>query len=364
MTGEAVLFAEDPGAVNCIAPIAEALVARGESPRLLSSGLATAMFDNRGLVAQGGWSDEEALSERPRLLVVGTSENRLSPALRLIDAARHGEIPSAAIIDSSANSAERFRGRDISPLAHAPDNLLVPDAQARDAFRELGFPAEYIHVVGHPNDDRVRAVARRLSLQPRKALRQRIFPSAGDRPVLIFVSEISGGLAKEGYKRGPDYTLHGRGGRHLRSEIVVEELLDAVAEFQSEGLPRPYLVLRRHPKETVQDLSELATGFDEVSQGGDAHEMLFSADVVAGMTTMLLNEAHLLGTPTLSILPRRVERAWLAAVRDNAVASVTTREELHSELRRLLTAKIPRGPAMEDGETIGRILAVLDRMSA
>ena len=49
MTGTTVIFVEDPGAVNCIAPLVETLAA-GQAPlRLLSAGHATALLRDRGL---------------------------------------------------------------------------------------------------------------------------------------------------------------------------------------------------------------------------------------------------------------------------------------------------------------------------
>lgn len=362
------MFVEDPGAVNCIAPLAAQLRARGTPMRLYAAGAAVALLRERGTEAAALAATDAVLSPPARLLVTGTSENPVSPTFELIALARSAGVPSVAIIDSMANSAHRFRGTGPDPLAHAPDRLLVPDEATRQAFIDLGFDPAAVDVVGHPNDDHIRSIANELARLGKARARAATLRAADDRFVVVFVSEISDGLDPGQYRRSADYTLTGRGGSDLRTEIVVEELLDAVAAIEAEGLPRPYLVLRRHPKERNADLGDLVDGFDEVSVGGSPHALIVAADLVVGMSSMLLAEAELLSRPTLAVLPRAVERAWLSAVRDGAVPAATSREELREALRRHLNGRQPAAtaaPAFHTAATaVERIIAVLDRVAA
>ena len=363
-----VIFVEDPGAVNCIAPLAAQLRARGTPMRLYAAGAAVDLLRERGIDAAALAGTDAALSTSARLLIIGTSENPESPAFELIAAARSMGVRSVAIIDSIANSAHRFRGTATNPLAHAPDWLLVPDEATRQSFADLGFDPGAINIVGHPNDDHIRSVANELTRLGRAGARAATLRAGEDRFVIVFVSEISDGLDPGQYRRSADYTLTGNGGSDLRTEIVVEELFGAVAAIEAEGLPRPYLVLRRHPKESRFDLGDLVDGFDEVSAGGSPHALIFAADLVVGMSSMLLAEAELLDRPTLAVLPRAVERAWLSAVRDAAVPAVTSREELREALRRHLTGRPPAttsAPSSPAAVTaVDRIIAVLDTVAA
>lgn len=334
---DCVLFVEDPGAVNCLAPLAQELLARGARCLLLASGLGVQLLRSRGLQPAQVDEAEQAVAMlkqgAPQWLLVGTSENPDSPAFALVAAARSAHVRSAAVIDFGANSAHRFRGRTDDPLAHVPDYVLVPDEWTAREFVALGLPANRVAVVGHAHHDHLVEVAARLQASGRGAIRERVLPAAArDRTVLVFASEISTGLDPQQYSKSAQYTLHGRGTAQARTEIVVEELLDAVAALESEGVPRPYLVLRRHPKEVPADLAAYRSSFDHVSTGGDALQTVFAADVVIGMSSMLLTEAHLLGTHVISLLPRALERDWLPIVRAGIVACAIERQAF----RRLL----------------------------
>jgi len=344
-----VLFAEDPGAANCIAPVAEALAQSGTPTVLWASGHALATLRGRGLAVQELTRAAQAIGAwavaPPRWLLVGTSENLDSPAFELTAAARARGIATAAIIDAAANAAHRFRGRDQFALRHAPEWLLVPDAVTADEFVRLGHAPARVIEVGHPHFDYLRAARARLESLGRDALRARCVPQAGARFVLVFVSEISTGLDPQQYRRSRDYTLHGRGDAEGRTGIVVEELVDAVAHLAGSGVARPWMVLRRHPKEAPEALAALAGAFDQQSAGGEPLELLYAADLVVGMTTMALAEAHLSGVPTLSVLPRDAERDWLPMIRSGAIDSAVDREELRRKLRERLQAPPARGQA-------------------
>jgi hypothetical protein len=66
--------------------------------------------------------------------------------------------------------------------------------------------------------------------------------------------------------------------------------------------------------------------------------MVFACDLVCGMTTMLLYEAALLGRPTLAILPRAVEGAWLPTIASGVTPAAITRPALSRMLPALLNA--------------------------
>lgn len=349
MRCDVLLFAEDPGAAGFLAPVPAALSARGLPTRLLADGLALPYLREQGIAAQPWAGPAAAVLDRhaPRLLVLGTSENPDTPAFALRDEARRRGVRTVGVVDASMGAAERFRGRTGRPLGHAPDALLVPDPATRNAFAALGFPAEAISVVGHPRADVVRAERVRLEAVGREALRVKVFPRApAGLPVLLFLVETSTGLRREEFRRGPDYTLHGRGAHDGRTEVVLEEVLDAVA-----ALPRrPHVAIRLHPKNRAEDFAAYRGELGEVLPGGPGLEAVFAADAVVGMTTALLGEAALLGRPTLSVLPRAEERTWLGAVRLDWTPCATTRAEVRALLPEVLAGGgvVPRAMADRD----------------
>ncbi|MDC0979366.1 hypothetical protein OAS06_03165 [Gammaproteobacteria bacterium] len=345
---EWLLFVEDPGAVNYFVPLVKDLQSCKIPFQIYAEGHAIDLLKQSEIIPSKISLKTINNSEGgPSLVIVGTSENPDSIAFELVVwANRHG-IPSAAIVDSGVNAAHRFRGRSSLSLAYAPDYLLVPDNWTADKYKKLGFKPQQLYVVGHPMQNRERIK------ESREVIRARVFPpQALGRFVLVFVSEVSTGLNPDQYLKSSEYTLHGRGRSQKRTDIVVEEILDAVSDLVSTGALRPYMILRRHPKECDQDLDTAAQEFDYISTKEDPIELAYAADMVVGMSSILLNEAHLLGTPTLAVVPREEESTWLPSVRTGEIPWVGTSFELKDVLERILNLKNKNLPSRNKNQVI------------
>jgi hypothetical protein len=361
------MFVEDPGAANVVADLPEALRARGRTAALYAGGQALPYLKLRRVSVEEvhGETDADAVlaAVHPDVLVVGTAENPDTMGLQLLDAAKGRSMARVGVVDALANAEHRFRGRASDPLAHAPDWLVVPDGATRDAYKALHFPGERIAVCGHPHYDFVRAEARRLEREERRIWRARCFPQApAGQPLLVFVAEVSDGLQPQQYRRSSDYTLAGRGDSDRRTDIVLQELLLAVS-----SLPvKPYMVLRLHPKNLPADFGDLAKAFDLIVAGGSPAELVYAADLVVGMTSMLVFEAALLGRPTLAVVPRTVELDWLPSIRMGLTEAVTRREDLAPALERALASPVAKPAPWDElcgavDRTAGFIAGLLGR---
>lgn len=347
MMGETILMlAEDPGAANFLAPVAAQLRRGGHDLHVWARGPAEPQFLALGCsfeCAVAHTADDLLDASRPSVVVLGTAEDPDALALSLVDAARRRTIPCIGAVDGPASVEDRFRGRGTSPLAHAPDWLLVADASTRRAYASLGFPEDRIEAVGHPLWDHVRATGTQLRKTSREEWRRRLFPHiASERPLIIFLADLSAGLHPGEWRRNDAYTLAGRGVSEARTDIVLEELLDAVAGMS----PRPAVVLRLHPKASMKDFDRFAAEIDGFCQGGSPHEAVLACDLVVGMSTILLIEALLLGRSTLSILPRTVEMAWLPSIAPGITPCATRRDQIEPLLRQQLSA-VPDIGALE-----------------
>lgn len=323
-------FAEDPGATNYIAPLIPALRSAGWHVKLAAAGQACLRLPHYGLEFLPCHTSREAVAlfeqEKPDAILIGTSENLDTPAHALVATARQGRIVSFGAIDSPANSAHRFRGQSDSPFTHAPDWLMVPDEWTKQTFTDIGFRSDRIAVCGHPIHDSVLTRRRALERETKETVRRRVLPHEWEesRPVYVFLSELSDGLDTGQFSHASNYTLHGRGEATRRTEIVLEEVIDAIKNL----MPRPRLILRLHPKQTAADLEQYVPELDYVSKSEPALDLVFAADLVIGMSTSLLFEAALLGRPTLAVLPREIEKEWISAVRAGVIPSVTSRQSL------------------------------------
>lgn len=348
MSADILIYGEDPGAVNYLAPLPAALKTAGFNPSFrLASSVSTYANDRQisHMIYDGENAASLVTSERPGLLIVGTSENPDSPGLALIDAARSTGTPTLGVIDMAVNAHRRFRGRSDKSLKHAPDHLAVPDKATALAYRELGMDSAATHIVGHPHYDVIRHRQQDLQDQDRTALRASLFPEApADRPIWVFIGEGVDQLDPSESHRSDAYTLTGQGDSSFRTSIVLEELFDAAEQLD----PKPWIVLRLHPKMTAADVTPFRERAGAISEGGDPLPLVWSADAVIGMTSMLMLEAHLLGRPTLSILPRACEAEWLATTANHITPVVTTRIEVQHAVKKL--CQFPSGSIPESEE--------------
>lgn len=329
-----LFYAEDPGAANYIGPVVKLLVSEGLRCVVVADGIALDWLQREKIncIHSEGRGAKLFLELKPRLLVVGTAENRDTAGLALIRMAKDVGIPSVGVIDAPMNAPFRFSGRTENPLAFVPDYLLVPDEHTLREFTNLGFREERIIICGHPHYDALMMKMEALDKEGKLAMRSRIMPECGEsRKLVVFVAENEGESNVADYRRSADYTLSGRGWSDKRVDIVLEEFLDAAADYSGNW----FKVLRLHPKNTRDEFAYYENEFEQISQGGSSIELVYTADLVVGMTSMLLQEAWLIGCPVLSVVPRVQERQWLPFLADERIPCVTTREALREWMQAL-----------------------------
>ena len=347
-----LIVVEDPGAANFIVELPGALAQAGVSSRIVACGHAGQYLKDRQVVADpypaSAHVGEFFHAYSFRLLLAGTSQNPDSPILALIAECGRRGVPAIGFVDMAADAHLRFSGRTGNPLQHAPESIIVADRATRGAFVDLGFPADRIQVSGHPAYDRVRRRAAELEKGSLSGLRTRLFGrDPAPRPVWMFAAEHGEGDPR--LKRSAEYTLHGRGGSDRRTDIVLEEVLDAAASLE----PRPYVALRLHPKNTREEFARYMSEIDLVSQGGDPIDLIWAADLVIGMSSMLLMEAAVAGRPTLSVVPRECERSWSPSVMEGLTRMVLTREQLRSAV---LSTSRPTNSTSSNPDPVSKIV--------
>lgn len=334
MGASTVFFVDDPGAANFIAGVACALRGFANEVRLLARGAGATQLAALGEpFEEAPCRPSDVVANAPSLVGVGTSEDPRTFGLKLIDAARAARITTIGWVDGPTNVALRFRGSAGAPLASAPDYLITADAGTADSFVRLGMEKTRVFACGHPLYDRLREETARIGPYDRSIVRREVLPDAPvDRAVVTFLAERSDGIDPSEFRRSSEYTLHGRGGSDLRTDIVIEEFLNATAGLE----PSPYRVLRLHPKNNSDEFTRFELEFDSVSGGGTPWALFRASDAVVGMTSAAMVEAALLGRPTLSILPRLRERDWLITAAGGITPSAFSRDQIGPALRAAL----------------------------
>lgn len=358
-----LLYADDPGAANFIAPLPAALAAAGLPSRAVFDDKLTRFATERGFMFEPRSArPAAALLSGVDLALVGTSENPDCVGNALIDAARAARVPTLGAVDLPVNGHLRFRGRSKDPLRHAPDAMIVPDASTAKCFADLGFDRNAVFVCGHPHYDAVRRRRDEFSRTDRMACRRAAFPGApAARPIWLFLAEGIDQLDPRQSMRRPSYTLFGHGDDDFRTCIVAQEVIDAARAYD----PVPWLVLRLHPKSDPADLVRVIDAFDAVSDSGDPLPLVWAADLTVGLTTMLLMEAYLLGRPHFCVVPDPAERAWLPTAEAGLTPACWTRAALRAAL-----AHPPDAPVRDllpsdcSSQVVAAVQTVLSRRAA
>ncbi len=330
---QVIIFVEDPGAANYAIPLARSFSDSGVPAALFAERDAAAYLKDRGqsFVDSKGLAHLENFSGNLRCFLFGNSDLADSRAFALMDEAKKMGIPTFSFVDGLGNFANRFRGSTEQPFFHKPDFLLLPDNKSAEWATILGYPQKQIIVVGHPYYDWIlerRAEVTRAPETPPKTIG--------------FFTEPLGGNKPEQFQRSDEYTLDGWGNSEGRNQVVIEELLSAIGPWRDQVR----LILRLHPKNHSDDFSEHRKYFDEISQGGDTLKVISDCDLLVGQTSIALLESALLGRPTLSIVPRALERDWLSSIGWGMTPSVFTRADLERQVREFMTgvAKVPPPP--------------------
>ncbi|MDX2106509.1 MAG: hypothetical protein SFY67_08910 [Candidatus Melainabacteria bacterium] len=325
-----LLFMEDPGAVNFLAELPRALNAKKITSTVIADGLAINNLRKRNVGFETRVVDlnaNEIINRvQPKVVVLGTSDNKNSFAFELIMACRKAQITTVGAIDIAANAQYRFKGNSDNPLKYSPDFLVVPDLMTQKEFENLRYPVDKIFECGHPHYDYVAAKGKKLeSLKSKRDTRISLFPNLDPDKLLVpFLSQPVSQLVKKMMERNDDYTLSGWGDSDRRTDIVLQELIDALSPYRDSI----NFGVRLHPKNTLDEFDRYKSQLNFVDNKCDSLELVHASELAIGMSTMLLFEAALMGVKTLSVLPRISEADWLPVSARKSVPIVCTRLEL------------------------------------
>ena len=333
---DCLIYVEDPGAVNFIINLPKLLNSNGYRSVILANGASCQYLDARGISYDSVSikSPKQILDfYKPNVFLVGTTENPDSLGLLLTNQAKLIDIMTIGFVDMFCNANKRFKGRSSNSLFYCPEVLLVPDINTKDAYIGLGYNDHDVTVTGHPHYEFVHKWGKQVSNKEKMLLRKKIFPGAlNDRPVVVFISEGKDLLDESASLKNEKYSFVGRGDSKFRTMIALEELIDGLLSVNL----RAHIVLRLHPKDNKSDYAGIINEVSQLSIVENPLEVVIAADLVVGMTSMLLLEASILEIPTLSILSVESEKEWMP----NTISGVTTVVSNREELALTLESKV------------------------
>tara|TARA_Y100001970_G_scaffold294069_1_gene446465 strand:- start:10145 stop:11233 length:1089 start_codon:yes stop_codon:yes gene_type:complete len=320
-----IFHIEDPGILNIFQIIKESLDKQQITYKVILDGAASESLSGSPHIID---TDKESINEilnkeNPKLLLIGTSENRESLGLDMISEARNLGIYTIGLVDSWYNASNRFKGKTKDSLFYLPDEIFVPDIKTFKEFEEIGVITEILTLIGNPLYKKV--FDWKDSFKYEVKTKESFFQNVEEGDLTItFVSEGWDRLNIETSRKDKNYKLHGTTNSDFRSIIIMEELLDSLARTKTKA----HTVLRVHPNSDIEDFIPVSKKFNQISIYEDAYDLCMYSDVVVGMTSMLLLEAALLGKPTLSILPKEEEKSWMPNIEYGPTSTATSKEEI------------------------------------
>lgn len=337
----------DAGGANALAPVLELL--RDDRRVALESFAylqAQDVFARRAVAfspipqdAAARWPAEIVANRAPQLVVTATSHNGRDYEKHFIAAARARGIPSFALLDFWSNYRARLAAADGS-LSYVPDRIAVMDAAARDALVEIGVPDDRVTVTGQPAFDSLAARRAEFDAAARTATR-RSMGVASEELLVVFASqplrELYGAAAPDGL----GYDEHS----------VLDALVAALERLAESEQRRISLVIRPHPRES--SVEHAARRSDAIRIGvsalGDQYDAVMAADLVVGMSSVLLVEACHLGCEVLSLQPDAREPNILPAPAAATLSVVTDRRRMDAEVQSALSRSLQRYEAGPPG---------------
>lgn len=247
-------------------------------------------------------------------------------------------IPSLSILDSWVWYARRFTDREGE--MHYPAKMGMIDEFAVGEAVNDGLPADKMAITGHPRFDRLKSEWETDRPSFENDLRKKYRLDEGVLSVL-FVSEA---ISRFGFE--------GEVGYDERS--ILEEVCRAL-QAGGRALDKIRLLVKPHPDDYIDRLEDVLEGFELPWYMVDESETIPAlklADLVVGMSSIILVDAVMVGKPTLSVqLGRRCED-WLMTNNAGITQAILTEQQLRDKIDSFFEGNLS-SPKLDINEKLG-----------
>lgn len=340
-----LLFSKDPGGANTVIPLVVALREKGYEVRLFGKDAALEKYSKAGLdegtnireflkEVSSGEVEDFLSKERPDFLITGTSAGDFTEKY-LWKAAEKLNIPSFAILDQWLNYGIRFSRYTTAEIReyekdkshpYLPSKILVMDDYAKQEAIKDGLDQSKILVSGQPYFETL--LKEKVSSERLKELRSRLGIGSDDL-IITFASEP---VSKD-YKN--DYW-------GFNEKTIFKELFEGVKEVSERSEKKISIIIKVHPREDEDSFEEISSDTHKlkiiIDRDSKPMDLILISDVVAGMSSMFLIEAAIIGKPVLSILMgmKKEREPPFILDRRGIIKSIKGREELINRLDEII----------------------------
>ncbi|MFQ5788479.1 MAG: hypothetical protein ACE5H1_10935 [Thermodesulfobacteriota bacterium] len=302
-----ICYAREAGGAEAVAPVVEELI-KDYDATLLAREMAQTVFEQYQLpflpVEANVRSDtysflREQIKEKPHFLFTSASslpQNDMTDRYLWCWARERG-VKSMAILDQWQRYCERFSGLSKNEhMVYLPDKIGIMDEYAREEMIKLGFHPDILAVTGQPSFDRLRKYSESKMFKRKRVTVRKHVGAENDEKTIIVV------FVSEKIRRGV-----------LKSELNYDEtkvILALIKQLRrvvvNDKQKRIWLVIKPHPNNNTEDFSSIPFGSNgklvvQLSPSDlPGRELIEGADLVIGMSSVLLVESAIIGVPVVS----------------------------------------------------------------
>ncbi|MGH1427736.1 MAG: hypothetical protein ACRBEE_07335 [Arenicella sp.] len=289
-----LICASDPGGATYLIPVLHELVRHPDfCLEMLVYGEALSLFKEEGFHVLDvnreleAFSSLQALFESiaPDLLLGATSVNEFNWERKFVQLANMLGVPSVSVIDFWSNFLMRFR-LDENELV-MPSKIAVIDQSMKESIQASGVDDAILSVVGHPAYELI---------ANKKGGRQES-NDEGDVLRILFVSQP---IAKFHLQEYGDENHLG-----FNEKSVFKDLVLASGKFAAERGVAVEISVLLHPRNSDEiQLPYMGIGVHAVQiKNANRYCAIAEMNLVLGMYSSFLYEAHLLGANAVSYMP-------------------------------------------------------------
>ncbi len=290
----------DPGGANAISPVLQ-LLADEHQVQLINysynQAVGVLQRNNINTIPLLSHASEDfALNVlrkyNPLLLLTATSVNEKDWEKLFIFSARKLSIYSIAIVDFWSNYAARFSDKKGS-LCSLPNKIALMDEFAKTEIMADGIPAERIIITGQPAFDALMQHYEQFTQAKKQAIRMTLEVSDNDL-LVMFVSQPLRKLY--GDRADPRYLGYDE-------DSTLNYIISSLEDICRTDNKKITFLIRPHPQESVVEYRQYQSNMIKivVSVEGNNRDYVMAADLVLGMTSVLLVEACYLKCVVLSL---------------------------------------------------------------
>lgn len=354
MDKKILLLSHDPGGANTIIPLVEPLKKRGYQVLLYGKNLALKKYSEFGLRGVDISQDLKISSPQnlrkfllknpPDFIITGTSAEDMTERYLWQASSKLG-IPSFAVLDGWMNYGIRFSKYGIGQVnlfnkhkktIYLPTKICVMDNLAKKETVKDGLDRKKILVTGQPY---FQLLLKQKTNNDRNCLRKKLKISPSDF-LIVYVSEP----ISKSYRETENSNHYWGYTEKTIFKYLLQEL-DKIAKDKKN--PKITFLIKLHPREDINSYDTLVKKLKSqpkfkiqiIKKPISNWNLILSANLICGMSSMLLTEALLLGKPILSVqIGLKRENPFILA-KKKIVKSITDSDQLSSALKHLIVKR-------------------------